>query len=53
MSAIQRTLEAIAARINDPLAALARVPQMASDWGSELVNLGALGHINPASGFGE
>ena len=43
----------VAASTNDPLAALDRVTQMASDWGSELVNVGALGHINPASGFGE
>lgn len=43
----------VAASTNDPLATLDRVTQMASDWGSELVNVGALGHINPASGFGE
>jgi hypothetical protein len=43
----------VAASTNDPLATLARVTQMASDWGSELVNVGALGHINPPSGFGE
>ena len=43
----------VAARTNDPLATLDRVTQMASDWGSELVNVGAVGHINPASGFGE
>ncbi len=43
----------VAASSNDPLAALDRVTQMARDWGSELVNVGALGHINPASGFGE
>nr|WP_315184526.1 alpha/beta hydrolase [uncultured Albidiferax sp.] len=43
----------VAASTNDPLASLDRVTQMASDWGSELVNVGALGHINPASGFGE
>ncbi|WP_181360568.1 alpha/beta hydrolase [Variovorax sp. WS11] len=43
----------VAASTNDPLATLDRVTQMASDWGSELVDVGALGHINPASGFGE
>ena len=43
----------VAASTNDPLATLDRVTQMASDWGSELVNVGAVGHINPASGFGE
>lgn len=25
----------------------------ARDWGSELVDLGAVGHLNPASGYGE
>lgn len=43
----------VAASTNDPLASVDRVTQMASDWGSELVNVGAAGHINPASGFGE
>lgn len=42
----------VAASTNDPLARLDRVTQMASEWGSEVVNVGALGHINPASGFG-
>ena len=42
----------VAASTNDPLATLDRVTQMASDWGSEWVNVGAVGHINPASGFG-
>lgn len=43
----------VAASTNDPLARLDRVTQMAREWGSELVAVGALGHINPASGFGE
>ena len=43
----------VAASTNDPLGSLDRVTQLASNWGSELVNVGALGHINPASGFGE
>jgi len=38
---------------NDPLAAVDRVQQMASDWGSDLFNAGAVGHLNPASGFGD
>jgi len=42
----------VAASTNDPLAAFDRVKQMASEWGSELVKVGAVGHINPASGFG-
>jgi uncharacterized protein len=26
---------------------------LARDWGSRLVDLGEVGHLNPASGFGE
>lgn len=43
----------VAASRNDPLARFARVQQMASDWGGELVDLGAVGHLNPASGYGD
>lgn len=43
----------VAASSNDPLAALERVEQLASDWGSRCANLGAVGHLNPGSGFGE
>lgn len=43
----------VAASTNDPLASFDRVTEMAGDWGSELVNVGEAGHINPASGFGE
>jgi len=43
----------VAVSRNDPLAGYARVEQMASDWGSTLVDLGAVGHLNPASGYGE
>ena len=43
----------VAASTNDPLAALERVRQYAADWGSELVDIGAVGHLNPAAGFGE
>ena len=42
----------VAASTNDPLARFTRVEQMAADWGSRLVNIGATGHLNPASGFG-
>jgi len=42
----------VAASTNDPLASVQRVEEMASQWGSELVNVGAVGHLNPASGFG-
>lgn len=43
----------VAASTNDPLAPYGRVEQMAREWGSQVVNVGALGHINPASGFGD
>lgn len=37
---------------NDPLARWDRVSAMAGDWGCELVDLGHVGHLNPAAGFG-
>ena len=37
---------------NDPLGQADRVAQLAADWGSALVDLGDVGHLNPASGFG-
>ena len=43
----------VGASRNDPLAAFARVAAMAQDWGSRLVDLGEVGHLNPAAGFGE
>ncbi len=43
----------VAASTNDPLARLERVEAMAAAWGSRLVNVGAVGHLNPASGYGE
>ena len=43
----------VAASTNDPLATYASVERMASAWGSTLVNVGAVGHLNPASGYGE
>ena len=42
----------VAASRNDPLAAYDRVVDMATAWGSRLVDLGDVGHLNPASGFG-
>jgi predicted alpha/beta hydrolase family esterase len=42
----------VAASRNDPLAAFDRVAMLARDWGSELVDLGDVGHLNPASGHG-
>jgi len=43
----------VTASTNDPLAGFGRVEQYARDWGSRLVNIGAVGHLNPAAGFGE
>lgn len=43
----------VAASNNDPLASLTRVEKLARDWGSELVQLGEVGHLNPASGYGD
>jgi predicted alpha/beta hydrolase family esterase len=43
----------VAASRNDPLAAYDRVMDLAVAWGSRLVDLGEVGHLNPASGFGE
>ena len=37
---------------NDPLAPHHRGQQFAKDWGSQLVELGAVGHLNPAGGYG-
>ena len=42
----------VAASRNDPLARYERVVELAHAWGSRLVDLGAVGHLNPASGFG-
>lgn len=43
----------VATSQNDPLGAQDRVLALAQDWGSQTVDLGAVGHLNPASGFGE
>jgi predicted alpha/beta hydrolase family esterase len=43
----------VAASNDDPLASLTRVERLARDWGSGLVQLGDVGHLNPRSGFGE
>lgn len=43
----------VAASTNDHLASLDAVTRMAGQWGSQLVNLGAVGHLNPAAGYGE
>lgn len=38
---------------NDPLAERERVLALAQDWGSDTVDLGRVGHLNPASGYGD
>ncbi|MGW2769272.1 RBBP9/YdeN family alpha/beta hydrolase [Streptomyces sp. NPDC001275] len=43
----------VAASTNDPLADADRVADLARAWGSRLVVLGPVGHLNPASGYGE
>jgi len=43
----------VGASRNDPLAAFDRAAQMAADWGSRLIDLGEVGHLNPAAGYGE
>ncbi|MDM0106953.1 alpha/beta hydrolase [Variovorax sp. J22R24] len=42
----------VVASRNDPLAAFDRVATLARDWGSELIDMGEVGHLNPASGYG-
>ncbi|KYQ70868.1 RBBP9/YdeN family alpha/beta hydrolase [Acinetobacter pragensis] len=42
----------VVASTNDHLAQFDEVEQMAKVWGSQLVNAGAVGHLNPAAGFG-
>ena len=43
----------VGASRNDPLAGYHRVVDLAEAWGSELVDLGEVGHLNPASGYGD
>lgn len=38
---------------DDPYCAADRAAQMAADWGSELLSVGARGHINGGSGLGD
>ncbi len=42
----------VAASTNDPLGRYRRITGMAEAWGSRLVTLGPVGHLNPAVGFG-
>ena len=43
----------VAASTNDPLGQFSRIAELARAWGSRLENAGAVGHLNPAAGFGE
>ena len=43
----------VATSRNDPLTTQDRAVALAAAWGSECVDLGAVGHLNPASGYGE
>ena len=43
----------VAASTNDALGAYDRVRALAAAWGSRFGSLGAVGHLNPASGYGE
>ena len=43
----------VAASRNDPLCRYPRACEMALNWHSRFVDLGEVGHLNPASGFGE
>ncbi|HRP29505.1 MAG TPA: alpha/beta hydrolase [Burkholderiaceae bacterium] len=43
----------VAASRDDPLGPFDRIAALSRDWGSELADLGCVGHLNPASGYGE
>ena len=43
----------VAASTDDPLGNPVRLRSLAESWGSEWHDLGAVGHLNPASGYGE
>ncbi len=43
----------VAASRNDPLARYERIAAFARSWGSKLADLGEVGHLNPASGYGD
>ncbi|TDV41408.1 hypothetical protein CLV71_12098 [Actinophytocola oryzae] len=42
----------LAASGSDPWAAIDQSRRLAEQWGARFVNLGDVGHVNPASGFG-
>lgn len=43
----------VAASTNDPLSEPENIRALAETWGSRLVDVGPVGHLNPASGYGE
>jgi predicted alpha/beta hydrolase family esterase len=43
----------VAVSSNDPLANPVRLGSLAAAWGSRVHDLGTVGHLNPASGFGD
>ena len=43
----------VAASRNDPLGRFKRVAALAFDWGANLVDVGKVGHLNLASGYGD
>jgi predicted alpha/beta hydrolase family esterase len=43
----------VAASTNDALGDFERVRELADAWGSHFIDVGPVGHLNPASGFGE
>ena len=43
----------VAASADDPLADPVRLRSLAAAWGSRWHDLGAVGHLNPASGYGD
>ena len=43
----------VAASTNDPLGRYERIEALARGWGGKLINVGNVGHLNPASGYGE
>ena len=43
----------LAVSTDDPLGNPVRVRALANAWGSRIHSLGAVGHLNPASGYGE
>jgi predicted alpha/beta hydrolase family esterase len=43
----------VAASSNDPLGNPVRLRSLAASWGSRVHDLGPVGHLNPASGFGD